>query len=312
MRIIYNFDMSNSKNKSDGSAVIRMYRWRSVVACIACFTDLFLSVTAVLHSVVMYTKEETEFVAFHYYTNDSNCYNAIIACMIIPFAIEGIRKKRFAYPRWLSVLHLSGTICVTITMVFAVCVISWYDTHLAFGTLGNFFLHIICPSCLILAFFLQECGYQFTKKETLLAIIPFLAYAVLYLVNVVILKRWRDIYHLTSFLPWYVSLVLMLVFAALMGFLLLYFYNRFGRKREKKITDAWTEDLTAEQISDEIHGLGRMNGKATDPAMVSMNLDIQDIISDHFGLDLEELSEQYSKGAVEGIREKPVPEEKKS
>ncbi len=245
-----------------------------------------------------------EFETFHYYTNDSNCYNAIVACMIIPFAIEGIKKKRFAYPRWLAVLHFSSTFCITITMVFAVCVISWYDFELAFGTLSSLFLHVICPSLLILSFFLSECGYRFKKKEALLSMIPFLAYAFLYVLNVAILKRWKDIYQLTSLLPWPVSLVLMMIFAAAVGFVLLYFYNRFSESRRKMLTASWSDDLTSEQIDSEIYEFGKLNGKASDPAMITMNLDVQETVSEYFGRDLCELSELYSKGAIDGNKEK--------
>ena len=132
------------------------------------------------YSITWHTKAGSEFEAFHYYTTDSNCYNALVACMIIPFAVEGIRKRRFSYPRWLAVLHFSSTFCITIIMIFACCIISWYDFELAFGSLCDIFLHLICPSMLLISFFLSECGYQYTKKEALISTIPFLAYGALY------------------------------------------------------------------------------------------------------------------------------------
>ena len=63
------------------------------MAFYACIVDLILSVLGILYDVVWYTKAGNEFETFHYYTVDSNCFNAIVACMIIPFAIEGIKKS---------------------------------------------------------------------------------------------------------------------------------------------------------------------------------------------------------------------------
>ena len=36
----------------------------------------------------------------------------------IPFAINGLRKKRFVYPRWLFLLHYTGTLCTPMTFVY--------------------------------------------------------------------------------------------------------------------------------------------------------------------------------------------------
>ena len=68
-----------------------------------------------------------------YFTTNSNILAAVSALMILPFAIEGIRKKRFSCPRWAAMLHYAGTICTTLTMIFAVCFISWNDPTFAFG-----------------------------------------------------------------------------------------------------------------------------------------------------------------------------------
>ena len=296
--------MDNQNNKTDNNSIIQLYKTRSVVAFYACVVDLFLSVISIMYDLVWYTKAGNEFETFHYYTVDSNCFNALVACMIIPFAIEGVKKKRFAYPRWLAILHYSSTFCITITMVFATFIISWYDFELAFGSINSVFLHLICPCLLLTTFFLSECGYKYTKKETLISMIPFLAYTILYVVNVAILKRWEDIYHFTTYLPWPISLVLMLIFAGIVGFVLLNCYNKYSERRKKKLTESWSDDISSEQINNEIYDLGSLNSSAVDPSMISMNLDILKKIAERFDLDLEELSKSYSKGAIEAIKDR--------
>ena len=108
--------MEQTNNETNSNSLLHLYKWRSIVAFIACLADLVLSVSVIFYSIAWHTKAGSEFNAFHYYTTDSNCYNALVACMMIPFAVEGIRKRRFSYPRWLAVLHFSSTFCITITM----------------------------------------------------------------------------------------------------------------------------------------------------------------------------------------------------
>ena len=104
-------------------------------------------------------------------------------------------------------------------------------------------------------------------------------------------------------LPWPVSLILMMIFAAFISFALLYFYNRFGVNRKKKLTRSWPSELTAEQLNEELFNYGKLNGKAVDSTKVSLNLDIQEKLCEIYNCDLNEAVKKYSEGAVEGNRE---------
>ena len=58
-----------------------------------------------------------------YFTLLSNLLSAIGAAFMIPYAVEGIRKKRFTLPRWVVLFQFSGAVCVSITMVAALGII---------------------------------------------------------------------------------------------------------------------------------------------------------------------------------------------
>ena len=296
--------MKKTNEKSSSNSITQFYKTRSTAAFYACLADLLLAVYGITHDIIVFTKRGDVFKALHYYTVDSNCFNAFVACMILPFAIEGIRKNRFVYPRWLSVFHYSSTFCVTITMMFATFIISLFDYELAFGSLSSIFLHVVCPCMMLISFFLSECGYQYTKKESFIIMIPFLAYAIIYIVNVVFLKRWDDFYCFTELLPWPVSLAGMLIFGTLIGYILLNGYNKYSERRKKKMIESWPDDTSSQQIEDAVYDLGRLNGTSVNPAMVSMNLDLLKRVSDRFGLDLDRLSEIYNKGAIEAFKDK--------
>ena len=38
--------------------------------------------------------------------------------MIIPYALDGIRREHFSCPQWVARLHYSGMVCTTLTMVY--------------------------------------------------------------------------------------------------------------------------------------------------------------------------------------------------
>ena len=133
---------------------------------------------------------------FRYFTALSNLTTALAAGFILPFAVNGIRRKRFVYPRWLFLMHYAGTICTTLTLLFALVFILPWDPAFAVGG-GQKFLHIICPIAILIAFLLVEGGYLLTRRNTFFCLIPFLVYSLVYLIMVVFVKRWPDFYGFT-------------------------------------------------------------------------------------------------------------------
>ena len=59
----------------------------------------------------------------HYFTVLSNFLSAVGAGFMIPYAVEGIRKKRFILPQWIVLFQFSGAICVAVTMVSTLALI---------------------------------------------------------------------------------------------------------------------------------------------------------------------------------------------
>ena len=232
--------MSNKREKmSSGKYMISLHDWRSRVALIACIVTLFASLAMIGRGMVEYTTGGTDArVLFHYFTVNSNFLTAIASGTIIAYAVDGIRKKRFTYPKWTALLHYSGTVCTTLTMVFAIGLISWYDPRMAFGG-TNLFLHLICPLLVLIAFFLVESDNNYTVRDTLIVLIPFAIYCVIYLYEVVIVGPeqggWQDFYHFTDFVPIYVALPAMclLAFGIATGIRLL--SNRLNAVRRRKL-----------------------------------------------------------------------------
>ena len=241
---------------------------------------------------------------FKWFTIDSNILTALAATMIVPYAVEGMSRKRLTYPKWLQRIHYAGTVCLTLTMAFAVLFISWFDPVVAFGG-ANFFLHIISPLMILLSFFMVESGHTLDRIDNLLSIIPVAAYGGLYYYNVILAGNWDDHYHLNEYVPFFVSILILFVLVYLIGWGIRFLYNRLLARRDKVLKQIWDDDgLDPVTIRIEIYSLGVHAGLYEEKDSISIPFDILEEVSDKFGIKLAELSKAYMKGALDGLEGK--------
>ena len=296
------------KNKSIKTReyLINAQKWRSVISLIACVVTYALSVFSIVASLIMYTEENWKISDFfRYFTTLSNMVTGIAAGFIIPFAINGIRKKRFIYPHWLSMMHYSGTIATTMTMVFAIFFILPFDPEFAIGGY-NFFLHLVCPIAILESFQLVESGRGLSRKDTLICLIPFFLYTWLYLIMVVFIGKenggWEDLYMLNTFVPFYISMPLVWSMAYFIAFLIRLSYNRLIATRKKKLFHSWRSDLEPVEINIEVYGLGRYNGLTGEKADLNIPYDILEAIADRYSMNIESLIKTYTAGLISGVK----------
>lgn len=282
--------------------IISLHKKHSVIALIACLISLACSLYSIYAGIVHYVREGLSPVDFfQYFTSLSGSYCGLTSGLIIPFAVDGIRKKRFTCPRWLSLLHYSSVICTTLVFVFTLCFISWYDPQLAFGR-QNFFLHLVCPILILMAFQMTETYHLLERKHIFICALPVMLYMCIYLYKVVITKQWKDLYHFTA-IPFYISLVLMLGLCYLLAAGIRKIYNRKTEYYQKQVIKGFDDGLDEVAVKIEVYGLGRyigLNGTYND---VSLNLDIIRAIADKYGIRLEDLTRTYCKGVIDGLRE---------
>lgn len=289
--------------------IIALSRWRSRLAMIASLNTVFLTLFAIAGSLIMYVRKGIDPAElFHWFTINSNSLTAVGACMIVPFAVEGISKKYFSYPKWVAMLHYSGMVCTTLTMVFAAAFISWVDPELAFGG-SNLYLHILCPCLVLVSFFLVESGHHLTKKDALIACIPTFLYELIYLWCVFIVGKenggWEDMYFMNTYIPFPVSAVGITALAVGISLLIGYLYNRQTRKRhDRLLAGLWPEGTEPAEIKMEIFGLGRYMGKHADEKYSELPLDLIVLIADRYGLKTEELMRPYMRGFLDSRMEK--------
>lgn len=289
--------------------IINMSRWRSILALISCVVTAAFTLYSLAAGIIEYVEERWELSDFFcWFTNLSNILTGLSAIMIIPFAVEGIRKKRFAYPKWAAMLHYSGMVCTTLTMVFTLAVISWSEPELAFKGY-NLYFHVICPTAVIIAFFLMESGYTYSLRDALTAAIPVFSYAAVYGWQVFIVGEknggWDDMYHLGEYVPALVSLLGVILLTVGISLLIRLLYNRLTLYRRQRLAvRLWPKDVSPVKINVEVFGLGRFAGKHGDPESMEIPLDLINLISVQCGLKSEQLIRIYVRGYLDSLKDR--------
>ena len=222
--------------------LIELHRYRSVVTLIACIVTLVVSLSAIGYDLVNYTIKGKEISdLFRYFTVLANILTAAASSFIIPYAINGIRKQYFTYPKWLSMFHYSGTLCATFILMFVFFFIAPLDKYFAFGG-SNFYLHIICPIMVLISYLFVESNYVYSNKDYLICLQSFILYSIVYLFNVVILTEdrggWEDLYKFNTFTPFYISILLVLLLTCSLGFLIRKLSARLNATRQKNMLKA--------------------------------------------------------------------------
>lgn len=139
-----------------------------------------ITVGAQLYSTVVLIIERG-WLAFQYYTMDSNIFAAITSIlMIFSLLSKGSVSQKIHNLRYYS------TCCVTVTFIVVIAILIPLDglenfaSWLFEGT--DFWLHTVGPLLNIASFLFLEHECKITKRETFLALIPTIIYAVIAIV----------------------------------------------------------------------------------------------------------------------------------
>ena len=294
--------------KSTRQYMVNIHAWRSKVALFACIVTLVCaSISLVLTFTWYVERDRSPAEGLRYFTTISNMITLLASTLIIPFAINGIVNKRFVIPKWLSLLFYSGVICTTTVFVFAMVFIMPYDPDFAIGG-KQLFLHVICPIAVFICFQLVEAKGEYSFKEKLLCLVPFIIYSFVYTIMVVFIGKenggWPDMYMLNTILPVYITFpgMWIVVFLIAMGTKKL--SDTIQKIRDRKVFASWKEDATPVEVNIEMYGLGRYYGLHGSKSDLSVPVDIIESVAKKYGREVEDLYNIYTKGLLHGIEER--------
>ena len=271
--------------------LIALQRRRSLVALVGGLIVSFFTFAAVIMGILeaptALTPERGGTIVFHLFTVNSNLLSGVGAFLMLPYAVEGIQKKQFRVPKWIMVLQYSGTVCVTLTLIFAMVLILPINGKSA--VIGmNLWLHVVCPLMAIVLFCTTETDKVFVRRDTLIALLPFLCYMTVY-AYMVFFRRdsadgWRDIYRLL--ITWGIAL----------GYR--YLHNRLIRSAARKLQACWADTIDPVEVKIEVFGLGNYLGHFARASDVYIPLDILTLLSVRYDIPLKTLVEVFVAGVM--------------
>lgn len=295
-----------NKSGNHREYLIGLYQTRSIVALTAGIGVFICTFSAVAWGLQNDVSGEENL--FHYFTVLSNLFAAAGAAFMIPYAVEGIRNKRFVLPKWVVLFQFSGAICVTITLVSTFLFIL-PTQGFANGLAGmSFWLHLVCPLLTVVLFQCVETGVSISNREMLKTLIPYWAYMAVYFVMVYLVSPdrggWTDLYMTKEYLTPWINAPMMFLLGLLAALVLRLIQNRRARASRQRITRLWSEDMEPVELKIEAFGLGRYMGNRYRESEVPVPMDIFEMMTERYDIALPELIQAYTKGVMDGMEEK--------
>ena len=279
------------KNKKivDARRINKMRYISGIVICSLVIIYTFLAL--ILNLINYYEHKDPEAGAgtLRMFTTISNLIAAFAATMCLPFQIDGLRRDRYKLPPWVVVVMYIGAVGVFLTFFIAITVISSYQGFVK--TMfhdSNLYLHTICPISISLLFLLVISDVKIKFIHSIISMIPVLAYMLLYYIMVFVTKQWRDHYYTNAFIPWPISLILLLGVAFGVCQLVRLVHNLNNKHVTKSIERYYKEsqDYEFENVSLAIAHLAEIESKFYQEGDdVYIPNDIIDILSNRYDTD---------------------------
>jgi hypothetical protein len=242
--------------------LVRKNRVHCVCALISCaIVVVCVCIGVVMNLTTLYDEDfdNMGIRTFCMFTVNSNILAAISSFAIIPYAIDGLRKKEYVLPDWVVVFMMTGTVAVALTFLVSLFVLSPAKGFVLIFTGSRFFLHGVCPVLNILAFCVFVASHKVSIKQSLFTLIPVAVYALLYFVMVVVITEekggWSDFYGFATRIPFWIPALLILPLTFGIAALLRLWHNdSFARRRrnEAQIFLDYFEGRSAEEILTEM------------------------------------------------------------
>ena len=173
---------------------------------------------------------------FCMFTVNSNILCAAAMAMVIPYTLDGLRTHNYHMPRWIVNLVYMGVTAVALTFLVSLFILSPAKGFILIFTGSRFFLHGVCPILAIVAFCFFMSEKRLTLRDSLLALIPVLIYAVVYYVMVAVVGEekggWNDFYGFLSRLPHWIPLTAIMPLTFLIAVGIRALHNRSFDKRK--------------------------------------------------------------------------------
>lgn len=284
----------------------RLNKIKSIFALLLSITITAIIAVVVIREVVRL--QSSAYNVFRYFTTISNVFAAYGAILTIPYALDGIFKHRYNVSAQITRLLFCGTICVTITMILALGLL-WPINGNDAVTGYNFWCHIVCPILVVVLFFLVSGEKPISIRDCLSAVVPFMAYSVIYAILVKIVGEenggWPDLYGILSLMPIWLALVLSPCAVFLIAFGFRAVHNIGAKRRWNKMVEQIIRRYKPEDGTDirfMLYEMGELMGTYDGQYEMVIPIQLINILAEHYTeFQFEEMVNIFVKGALNKI-----------
>ena len=236
---------------------------------------------------------------FCMFTVNSNIFCGIAMMLTIPYTIDGMRKKDFHLPNWMVDFLLMGVTAVGLTFLVSLCVLAPVKGFVLIFTGSRFFLHGLCPVLAIIVFCFIITNHVISIKESLIALLPVMLYAMVYYFMVEILGPdnggWDDFYGFFTRIPSWISLLSFMPLTFGVATVIRLLHNRSCRRHMQWMAALINAEFSDKTIREQIVYVaeGRRSEKKTGNIVIPVPLIAAMIKNSGDELDLEEACDIY-------------------
>ena len=189
------------------------------------------------------------------FTTISNVIAAFSAALCLPFQIDGLRRDRYRLPSWIVIVMYAGAVGVFLTFLMSMTIVSAYQGFVeTMLTKSGLFMHTIDPILITVLFVLVISDKRIKFSYSFISVIPLVIYMIIYFIMVFVTGVWTDHYKTNAFMPWPVTLILMIVVGFGISQLLRILHNLTNKYVSKNIERYYKEspDFEFKRVSDAV------------------------------------------------------------
>lgn len=267
----------------------RINKMRFIVGIVLCSLVIVMTFVALTLNLVDYKKQtpESGIGTLRMFTTVSNIIAGFAALMCLPFQIDGLRRDRYKLPSWIVIVMYVGAAGVFLTFFVAITLITAYQGFVkTMFSNSNLYMHTINPLLITFLFVLVVSDAHIKFSQSFIAAVPVIVYMVVYFIMVFIAHVWRDHYYTDKFIPWPVSMVLIIAISFGVCQLLRALHNLTNKRVHRSIERYYKEspDFEFPKVSDAIAALAKIESKFYyEGDDVYIPVDIIQMLSDRYG-----------------------------
>ena len=281
----------------------------ALVSCAVVFICVWIGVTMNLTTLYDEDFDNMGIRTFRMFTVNSNILAALSSFVVIPYAIDGIRKKEYSLPNWVVVFMMTGTTAVSLTFLVSLFILSPVKGFVLIFTGSRFFLHGLCPILNILAFCVFVTSHKVKIKETFYSLIPVAIYAILYFIMVVVVTverdGWDDFYGFATRIPVWISATVVLPLVFGIATLIRLWHNRSFVKRRQNEAQIFLDHFEGKKAEEILFEMGKAratiqpSGDVIIPALVIKKI----IYFTESTMSMDEGCQTYLDGYLTAVKE---------